>query len=235
MDLNQSFLETLTESFQIYLKTGARSNEKLKILHGKIACDLENKLQKESKEFNVYAYGIGNGKEKTLNGNYYDKTVDIAIFKNEKAIAGIAVKFVMSNFSQNANNYFEGMLGETANLRTQKLPYFQILILPETLPYFKENGDVKKIEELKKQYLHKYFKLSQDNPNLFFHTPNKTLLVIVRLPDFHNANNKEEYKKICAKQKLSYATKIKPPFEDGVIFNDYAQFLEKVFHTILAQ
>ena len=38
---NDDFLNILTQSFDIYLKTNARSNEKLKILHQKIANDLK--------------------------------------------------------------------------------------------------------------------------------------------------------------------------------------------------
>lgn len=41
---NDDFLNILTQSFDIYLKTNARSNEKLKILHQKIANDLKTNL-----------------------------------------------------------------------------------------------------------------------------------------------------------------------------------------------
>lgn len=44
MSLNDSFLATLTQAFNVYLQTSARSNEKLKILHAKIANDLAQKL-----------------------------------------------------------------------------------------------------------------------------------------------------------------------------------------------
>lgn len=49
--------------------------------------------------------------------------MDIAITKSqqrerEHIVAVINVKMVMSNYSQNKNNYFESMLGETANLRS---------------------------------------------------------------------------------------------------------------------
>ena len=232
MNYNANFLNTLSESFHTYLKTSARSNEKLKILHSTIAQDLENKL---GQEFFVFAYNIGEGKEKTLKGSYYDKKVDIAIFKNNQAMAGVAVKFVMSNYLQNSNNYFEAMLGETANLRTNHLPYFQILIIPEIMPYFNRNGKIIKNEELKESHLHKYLKLSQDNEHIFYHTPNKTLLVVVQLPDFHYAQHKNEYIQACQKQFLRYSAKFDGiQFEKNVILNDYAAFLDKVFHAILA-
>lgn len=239
MNLNESFLATLTTAFEIYLQTSARSNEKLKILHSKIASDLTQKL---GNEFEVKSYGVGDGKEESLAGRYYDKAVDIAVLQNGAGCAGMAVKFVMSNYAQNANNYFENMLGETANLRSKGLPYFQILIVPESMPYFEKDGSIGKIEELKAHHLHKYLKLSQDNVENFFHTPNKTLLVVVKLPKFSHAQDKDEYKALCSGQALQYSQKFKAEFSNGglidfersVIFNDYERFLDKIYHSILA-
>ena len=77
-------------------------------------------------------------------GRYVDKKVDITISKKDATmhkdipVAGIAVKFVMQNYSQNSNNYFENMLGETANIRANKCPYFQIFIILDRLPYYKK-------------------------------------------------------------------------------------------------
>ena len=218
----------------MYLQTSARSNEKLKILHSKIANDL---AQKFGSEFNICAYGVGEGKEEKLKGRYYEKAVDIAVFKNGVECAGVAVKFVMINYAQNANNYFEGMLGETANLRSKGLPYFQILIIPETMPYFEKDGSIGKIEELKAHHLHKYLKLSQDNVDRFFHAPNKTLLLVVKLPKFSTARNKSEYKALCAHKNLQYSQIFNQNAQDfgiGVIFNDYENFLDKLYHGILA-
>lgn len=180
---------------------------------------------------------MGDGKEEKLKGRYYEKAVDIVVRKDSVECAGVAVKFVMSNYAQNANNYFEGMLGETANLRSKGLPYFQILIVPETMPYFEKDGSIGKIEELKTHHLHKYLKLSQDNVDRFFHTPNKTLLLVVKLPDFSTARDKGEYKMLCAKGNLQYSQKFKQnaqDFGESVIFNDYEKFLDKVHHGILA-
>ena len=109
--MNQSFLNTLTKAFEVYLKTSSQSNEKLKVLHKFIAQELSKKL---GKTYEIRSLGI-NG-EKKIKGRYFDKTVDIAILKNGLDIAGIGLKFVMSNYAQNAINYFENMLGETANI-----------------------------------------------------------------------------------------------------------------------
>ena len=130
-----NYLEAIKKSFLVSLNTDPRSNKKLKVLHGFIAKDLQNKL---GKDYTIKSLGYGTGKESKIKGRYMDKSVDITIEKNGKAIAGIAVKFVMSNYSQNSNNYFENMLGETANIRANRVPYFQIFIVPDTLPYYKK-------------------------------------------------------------------------------------------------
>ena len=125
---NDMFLRVLGNSFRTYLATGSRSNEKLKILHGAISTDLQNRI---GYEYTINSLGFRDGHEKSAPGRYMDKMVDITISKSGKVIAGIAVKFVMSNYSQNSNNYFENMLGETANLRSNNIPYFQIFIIPD--------------------------------------------------------------------------------------------------------
>ena len=131
---NHDFLKVISNSFKKFLETGSRNNEKLKILHSAIATDIVNRL---GNGYSVHSLGIGKGQEMKVNGRYIDKTVDITIMKAGKPIAGIAVKFVMQNYSQNSNNYFENMLGETANIRTKGLPYFQIFIILDKIPYYK--------------------------------------------------------------------------------------------------
>ena len=239
MSLNESFLATLTMAFETYLQTSASGSAKLKILHAKIATDLTQKL---GNEFEVKSYGVGDGKEESLVGRYYDKKVDISVLQNGAGCAGVAVKFVMSNYAQNANNYFENMLGETANLRSNGLPYFQILIVPESMPYFEKDGSIGKIEELTDHHLEKYLNLSQDDVGRFFHIPNNTLLVVVKLPKFSHAQDKDEYKALCSGQALQYSQKFKAKFENknsanfegSVIFNDYERFLNKLYHSVLA-
>jgi len=122
---NGDFLKIISDSFVEFLKTSARSNRKLKILHGAIANDIKNRL---GSEYTIHSLGYGNGKEAKINGRYIDKIVDIVISKNENNLAGIGIKFVMNNYSQNSNNYFENMLGETANIRANKKKYFQIFL-----------------------------------------------------------------------------------------------------------
>ena len=177
---NAEFLGKVKESFYKYLETGSRSNEKLKILHGAIARDFKNRL---GENFTVHSLGYEDEREVEMIGRYMSKKVDIAIEKNNEVLGAIALKFIMRNYSQNSNNYFENMLGETANIRTTGKPYFQIIIIPSKVPYFDKEGKIKGFEIITAHNLSKYIKLSNDNINDYLHTPNKTLIYLVNMPD----------------------------------------------------
>ena len=234
---NQEFLQVISNSFKKFLETGSRSNEKLKILHQAIANDIVSRLDNDN-DYSVHSLGVGNGKEETIEGRYIDKKVDITILKHGNPIAGIGVKFVMQNYSQNSNNYFENMLGETANIRCANTPYFQIFIIPDKLPYYKDNGTLQKWETFTGHNSEKYITLSKDNVETSIHTPNKTLLFVIHLPEIEsNVTNKQEYVTyyselddlcVCESQ-AEYGI-----FSSSVIYNDYETFAQKVAHRILA-
>ena len=232
---NQEFLDIVAQSFVVFLETGSRSNQKLKIFHGAISNDFQKRL---GVLYKIKSLGIGDGKEQLLKGRYFDKKVDITIYKKDLPIAGIGVKFVMQNYCQNANNYFENMLGETANIRANKIPYFQIIIIPEELPYFKKGGEFSKWENVNSHHIEKYLHLSSDNIESFFHTPTKTLLYLVDFPKMkNNPHNSKEYNNFYLNEKdlnVKEATIQYSPFESTVIYNDYEQFVEKVTYYILS-
>ena len=230
---NQEFLTVVGDSFKKFLETGSRSNEKLKILHGAIAKDLKERL---GNGYYVQSLGVGNGKELKLYGRYIDKAVDITILKNCNPIAGIGVKFVMQNYSQNSNNYFENMLGETANIRCANIPYFQIFIIPDKLPYYKNDGTIQKWEEITTHNSAKYVTLSKDDIQTSVHTPTKTLLFVVHLPEIEKeVHDKKEY--VCYYEGQENFQVCESPAEYGdfssaVIHNDYVDFADKVVHYI---
>ena len=135
---NEQFLQVVRKSFETYLNVNtSRSTAKLKDLHGYIAKDLSELF---GNKYTIKSQGYGDDKEGSINGRYYPKNVDIVVNYKEKPIAGYAVKFVMRNYSQNSNNYFENMLGETANIRSNKIPYFQIFIIFDKVTYYKKGG-----------------------------------------------------------------------------------------------
>ena len=230
---NHEFLAVVGDSFKKFLETGSRSNEKLKILHGAIAKDLKKRL---GNEYWVQSLGVGDGKEMKIDGRYIDKAVDITILKKDKPIAGIGVKFVMQNYSQNSNNYFENMLGETANIRCANIPYFQIFIIPDKLPYYNHDGTFQKWEEFSSHNSAKYLTLSKDDIQTSIHTPTKTLLFVIHLPEIKkDVKDKKEYvtyysnvDDMCVREsQFQYGN-----FSSAVIYNDYDDFASKVVHYI---
>lgn len=235
---NTQFLECITQSFLKFLDTGSRSNEKLKILHGAIAEDLLERLKLKDNSYQIKSLGFSDNKEGKIKGRYIDKNVDITIYKDDEPIAGIGVKFVMQNYAQNSNNYFENMLGETANIRSNKIPYFQIFIIPEKLPYYKQGGIFDKWESFNEHHLKKYKVLSKDNEDNFLHTPNKMLLYVLFLPEVSTTIIKSEdyinFYKGIEKLDITISNTMYTDFGKNVIVNNYEEFINKVEHSILA-
>lgn len=237
---NNELLATLKEAFATFLATSSRSNKKLLILHNKVATDILSLL---GEGYSVKSLGVGDNKEATLTGRYFDKKVDITFFKKEGdkeiAVAGLGVKMVMQNYAQNSNNYFENMMGETANLRCNNIPYFQLFAIPDKLPYYNDQKDITKWEGFAKHHAEKYLKMSQDNVDNFMHTPTKTLVFAYHIPDANKSlTTKEEYiayySENIANLELSESSIDYGHFGNAVIFNDYKSFVEKVAHYILS-
>lgn len=232
---NNEFLSVITESFKAFLYKGtSRSTDKLKPLHGAIAEDIAFRL---GNGYDVWSKGFYHDSEADMQGRYINKKVDITIKKNGKPIAGVGVKFVMQNYSQNSNNYFENMLGETANIRCNLCPYFQIFIILDKLPYYRNDKTISKWETFSDHNISKYTVLSKDNIDLYLHTPNKTLIYVVHLPEpTEPISSHDQYMEYYKKHlpSLSLTNHQYNEFGSAVILNDYETFIEKVFHAIKA-
>ncbi len=238
---NEELLEVIRKSFKVYLEVGtSRSTKKLKILHGSIAKDIQDAF---GTGYDIKSQGIGNDKEAKIAGRYYSKNVDITVIdkKIKKPIAGYAVKFVMRNYSQNSNNYFENMLGETANIRANSIPYYQIFIIFDKVPYFKKEGDFKRYDEISGHNIEKYIKLSNDDPVSNPNIPDKTLFLLVKLKeksfDYFFANE-DDYNSfyesvIYDVDLIQYSNSIGGSFGPSVIFNDYRGFIDSSVQSVL--
>ena len=179
--MKNSFLKTISETFLAYNTHGARSNKKLLPIHLWFAKAIEKKL---GKGYSVRSLGMGG--EVVLNGKYYPKTLDISVLKGEKIITTISFKFVTSNYKQNSNNYFENLLGETANIRRVNIGFAHFLVLRSHTPYYDKNkgnlrGVEKKVETINENDLSKYIKLFNDLD--FPHKPEVLGMAII---DFDN-------------------------------------------------
>jgi len=243
---NREFLNSIKQMYEKYLDTHRRSSEKLKPFHGMIAEDLQNRL---GENYKVFSLGYEAGKEKTIEGKYMDKKVDISIFKKNgrslDEIGGIALKSIMTNYAQNSNNYFENMLGETANLRSNSKLYFQILVLPEIMPYFgnktingvEKKDVVKKNETLNVEKLSKYVSMSNDNIDNSLFLPNKTLLYLINTHDTQmDISNYPTRSEWVSYMKQNLNIKLSSQnlnFGEGIIYNNYESFIQAVVQKIL--
>lgn len=186
-NLEYRFLDSIRESYTKYTEHGARSTEKLRPLHQWIADEMlralgegwvAQSLRKEKQ-----------GGEDKIAGKYYDKNVDISISKEGGTpLAIISVKFIASNFKQNANNYFEHLMGETANLRRAGVGFGYFMVLPAVVPYFKRDGTVAHSKVVANKDLQKYVNLGQDDD--YPHKPEVMGIVIISLPT--NLQNADE-------------------------------------------
>lgn len=238
--MNKEFNKVLKESFISYLKTGERSNEKLKILHGFINEVLSNKISRE--DFVITSLtNNSDSKEIKVEGLYYNKNVDITITnkKTNSVVCGVAVKFIMSNYSQNSNNYFEQMIGETANIRGKKIPYYQIFIIDDIVPYFSNGkivGGIKNWEKISNHNLSKYQKISNCDASKDSSIPNKILIYIseknfYKDVDLEECKTRDEFKKVCLKNDFFYKEKtpnIDLIFGENVFFNDFEAIINDI-------
>lgn len=182
---NRHFYNALKETYKKYLTYGSRSPEKLKPIHGWMGETYKRILGDHYEVFYL------NGSEFVVNGRYYPKTVDIAIsLKDKEPKFVISFKFVTSNYKQNVNNFFENLLGECANIRTEKIGFGHIMILRDKIPYFAKKGEIEKWEYPDDKNLGKYVKLFKDRKE-FFHAPNFLCLEILSInPIIEEAYNR---------------------------------------------
>jgi hypothetical protein len=175
----QDFLLSISKSFSNYQKHGARSSKKLLPLH-KYITDVLKKIW--GTEYDYFCMGE-DSKEATVKGKYYPKDIDIAVFKNDKVVFCLGIKFITSNYKQNANNYFENMMGETANIQASNIPYAHLIVMRHKTPYYKKNiSDIPdKIEIINQKDIQKYLNLIYDSPQA--HRPNELCIFLVDIDE----------------------------------------------------
>jgi len=160
--IKNGFLNAIKNTFDAYNIYGARSNKKLIPIHSWFADEIIKGLGD-----NYKCRSLGKGGEYQIEGIYYTKSLDITIFFKERPIVTISFKFVTSNYSQNSNNYFENLLGETANIRRVGVGFAHFLVLRGHTPYYdkasgNKRGELKKTEILSDHNIMKYIKLFKD-------------------------------------------------------------------------
>jgi len=152
------FKKTIQSAYSAYKVYGCRSNKKTRIIHDYIKDYINNNNS------NIYA----KTEVKVSCSNHSGtKRHDIVVYSKEsdKIKAIIPVKFIMSNFKQNKNNYLESLVGE-CYLTKQSNPDVKIIpinIVFKHMPYFTKNKKIKKIEEFDPEIIDTYKKVCNDN------------------------------------------------------------------------
>lgn len=175
--IRRQLYDALTESYANYITHGARSTRKLHPLHQFLAGGIESIW---GAGYETHYLGE-NRREFCVSGKYYNKNVDIVTVKDGVAVFGLGVKFVTSNYAQNSNNYFENMMGETANIQRVDVPYAQAIFLRDPMPYFKRGGEVSRYEKVNAHQLRKYVDLAFDQPHP--HQPFATCIHLVNIAE----------------------------------------------------
>lgn len=156
-NLQKRMLSAVKESYEQYKVFGPRSTKKLIPLHGWVSNEIRNKLNKD-----YVVRSVDSGKERQIIGKYYVKKVDVSVEFDGHVVGVVNIKFIISNYRQNANNYFENQLGETANLRRKNIAYGHLNLFTNPIPYFYKNGKIKSKERLNDDHIKKYSLLSDD-------------------------------------------------------------------------
>ncbi len=181
---NDKFRKSIETGYLKYLSVHPRSPEKIVPMHKCISEIILEKLGGEKKGFEIKSMGIGDNKEHKYKGKYYSKDVDITIFYNGKPISGLGFKFITSNYKQNSNNYFENMLGETANLKRNDFLYGQVLVFKHKMPYYSSDKKTfTKIEHINDRNLKKYVILHNDTASELYHKPDIFYISFVETGD----------------------------------------------------
>jgi len=106
----QLFIQNIKKAFDIYLKSGARSNKKVDFIHNFIATQIRNCLP--SKDYSVQLeYQIP-----ALNASG-KKRCDIVLLRKGKPFCVFPVKFIMTSYLKNKNNNWENLTGEISHLK----------------------------------------------------------------------------------------------------------------------
>ena len=190
--IENRFLRAMKRAYEMYLLHGPRSNEKIKVLHGWIQDELRNIL---ASDYQILGLSRMSRSEEAVKGMYYPKNVDVIVKRSGLEIGVISLKFVNSNFKQNANNYFEQQMGETANLRRNDIVFGHIMCLTEPVPYYGRDGSLKKTESIRDADVRKYLALSKDH--LYPHAPDVQAFCVAALD-----LEAREISRLCAKEDL---------------------------------
>ncbi len=162
----------MRRSYAAFLSAGPRSTEKLAPLHGWVQDELARSLRDPGK-YTITGQTAETRSERKVEGRYYEKRVDVSVESEDRILAVVSVKFILSSYRKNAINYIEQQIGETANLRRQNIVYGNLFFLTNPIP----TGS--KEERLTPKDIRRYRRLRQDHEHL--HSPDEMAIGLVEV------------------------------------------------------
>jgi hypothetical protein len=139
------FINTITETYHLYMEHGARSASKVNHFHGFI----KNKILQLIRDKPEYRVELEYKVASTNSSG--SKRCDIVVLKNNIPYIVFPVKIISSNYKQNKNNSWENLTGELQHLvwaNDENLHIIPINIFMNKTPYLNNNKKIKTFETI---------------------------------------------------------------------------------------
>jgi hypothetical protein len=148
----KKFLNVVRLATENFFLHGSRSSKKVDTIHFYIKEELEQKIQQFkqlNKDNNDYLEVKVECKIPSINESN-NKRCDVVVFKNNIPFIVFPVKFIMSNYKQNKNNFWENLTGEIMHLKyaNQELNIIPLNIIFSSVPYLNNKKMIVKFENI---------------------------------------------------------------------------------------
>lgn len=150
------FLDVLSESYDLYITHGTRSNKSVNHFHNYIKEELE-KLFNDEKYTVKLEYNI-----KSLNSSG-NKRCDLVILRNNEPYIIFPVKMIKSTFQKNKNNTWENLTGELSHIvwANPDIKIIPINIFMDKIPLLNEKKLIIRFEKLSFDDISNYNRLKE--------------------------------------------------------------------------
>lgn len=183
----KEYIQLINNIWGLYFKHGPRSSKKVDYFHNATKEILERYFTSD-KGFDIKLEQNINALNKSKR-----KKCDIVIFKNKEPYIIFPVKIIMTNYKQNANNYFENLTGELVliKMKNKNTRIIPINIFMNKTPYLKKNRQIARFETIEPETIEHYNEL-------------KNIKIVL-----NDANQSEPYTKNVCYDIINYIVEVK--------------------------
>lgn len=178
---DQNLLLTIKDRYKELYSPSHYNNKKSSKKVDKLHYAVHRHLNMELNDSNYEIHSkIIDGKEKNIEGFYFSKKTDIAIFnkKINKIVATVEFKWLLSSVQKNTQNSLANIIGEATNIRKTGIKTYWIFCVRNETPVYKDSGEISKLYRIDKNYLDKFVTLYKNNSNSDENLPNALSLNI---------------------------------------------------------